>query len=296
MALNETASRKTFLALNAGIMALIGFLCLLPFVHVIAVSFSSRAAAGSGAVTLFPVEFTTRSYDYVIRNMGFLRSFLISVIRVLLGTGVNMVLLVIVAFPLSRSPEKFIARNFYVWFFIVTMLFSGGLIPTYMMVRNLKLLNTIWALVLPVGVQVFSVILLVNFFRNIPKELEESAYIDGAGHLTTLLKICLPLSRPALATLALFAMVGHWNSWFDGLIYMNSPSRYPLQTYLFTSVIMSNFEIASLDPEEMVLMNLISDRTVKASQIFVAAVPIILVYPFLQKHFVKGIVLGSVKG
>jgi putative aldouronate transport system permease protein len=162
-----------------------------------------------------------------------------------------------------------------------------------MIIKATGLLDTIWALVLPGAVPVFSVILLLNFFRGLPRELEEAAFIDGADHFTTLVRIYLPLSTPALATLLLLTMVGHWNSWFDGLIFMNSPEHYPLQSYLQTIVIQKDFStLTELNSEAL---KEISDRTVKAAQIFMGALPVLVVYPFLQKYFMKGIVLGSVK-
>jgi putative aldouronate transport system permease protein len=182
-----------------------------------------------------------------------------------------------------------------VWIFFLTMLFSGGLIPNYMLVKQLGLQDTLWALVLPGSVPVFNVILLLNFFRGIPKELEDAAQIDGAGHWTILWRIFVPISLPVLATITLFSVVGHWNSWFDGLIYMNKLENYPLMSYMQSMIIQGN-PMRSMSKEERTYFLSISDRTVKAAQIFIAAIPILLVYPFLQRYFVKGIVLGSVKG
>jgi putative aldouronate transport system permease protein len=162
-----------------------------------------------------------------------------------------------------------------------------------MTIRMTGLLDSIWALVLPGAVPVFSVILLLNFFRGLPKEIEESAFMDGAGHWKVLWSIYVPLSMPALATIALFTLVGHWNSWFDGLILMNSPERYPLSSYLQTVVI--DKTMTTMKGNDWMSLAQISDRTAKAAQIFLGALPILLVYPLLQKYFVKGIVLGSVK-
>jgi putative aldouronate transport system permease protein len=174
------------------------------------------------------------------------------------------------------------------------MLFNGGLIPWYMTIKTLGLIDTFWALVLPGAIPVFSVILLLNFFRGIPKEIEEAALIDGCTHWRILWRIFLPLSAPAIATITLFALVGHWNSWFDGLILMNKTEHYPLQSYLQTLVI--SFDLKIMNVKEAELLSQINNRTLKASQIFLAALPIMLTYPFLQKYFMKGIVMGSVKG
>ena len=174
------------------------------------------------------------------------------------------------------------------------MLFYGGLIPTYMLISKLKMLDTIWALVLPGAVPVFSVVLMLNFFRQVPIELEEAALIDGANHFTTVFLIYIPVSLPSIATILLFSVVGHWNSWFDGLIYANFPHNYPLQSYLQTVVVMR--DLTRLTADEWKNLSQISDRTVKAAQIFMGALPILCVYPFLQRYFIKGIVVGSVKG
>ncbi|WP_127583268.1 carbohydrate ABC transporter permease [Paenibacillus koleovorans] len=286
-------SRKAFLAANYLLLGLLSALCIVPFVHILAISFSSASAATGGLVKLWPVDFTTAAYEFVLGQEEFIRAFGISVKRVLLGTAVNMILTILVAYPLSKEVRQFRWRTHYAWFFVLTMLFSGGLIPLYMTVRSLHLLDSIWALILPAAVPVYNVVLLLNFFRGLPKELEESAKIDGAGPFRIMWKIFVPLSMPALATLTLFCTVGHWNAWFDGLIYMNQPKNYPLQSFLQTVVIARDSSF--LTDEEIALLMLISDRTKNAAQIFVATFPILLVYPFLQKYFIKGIVLGSVK-
>jgi putative aldouronate transport system permease protein len=198
------------------------------------------------------------------------------------------------AYPLSKEVKTFRIRTYLAWFVVFTMLFNGGLIPTYMIVRETHLLNSIWSLVIPGAVPVFDVLLMLNFFRGLPKEMEEAALIDGAGHWTILFNIYLPLSLPALATIGLFATVGHWNEWFSAMIYMNSPEKYPLQTYLRTVIIEQ--DLNQLDPGDAIRqLQDLSLRTTRSAQIFLGALPILMVYPFLQKYFVKGIVLGSVK-
>jgi putative aldouronate transport system permease protein len=289
-----TFGRRLFVMANYVFMALLAFLCLAPLIHVLAVSFSSSTAVAAGRVTLWPVEFSSEAYDFVMQKRAFLDSFLVSVKRLLLGTSINMALAVLIAFPLAKEVYAFRFRTVYVWFFFVTALFGGGLIPTYLTVKETGLMDTIWALVLPNAVPVFSVILLLNFFRSLPKELEDAAYIDGSGHMRTLWSIYIPLSKPVLATILLFTMVGHWNTWFDGLIYMNDPKNYPLQSYLQTIII--QHDLSAMSDAEIEMMQKLSGTTVKSAQIFLAALPIILVYPFLQRFFIKGIVLGSVKG
>ena len=279
---------------NLALLALLGLLCAFPIVHTLALSFSSASAASAGLVTLWPVAFTTQAYRFVLENPAFIRSFGVSTMRVLVGVPVNMILTILVAYPLSRSKEEFRARGFFAWFFVITVLFSGGLIPWYMVIGQTGLIDSFWALIIPGALPVFNVILLANSFRSIPKELEEAAAMDGAGHWTILFRVLLPLSLPILATLTLFVAVAHWNAWFDGMILMNSPAKYPLQSYLQTVVI--NPDPRMLTERDLALLQLISNRTTRAAQIFIATIPILIVYPFLQRYFTTGIKLGSVKG
>lgn len=287
-------SHDGFAVVNTAFLVIVAALCVLPLVHIIAVSFSSSTAAAAGYVKLWPVDFTFASYEFSAGREGFWRSMLISLERLAIGTPLNLLLTVMIAYPLSKESPFFRFRLAYAWIFFMTMLFNGGLIPWYITIKQLGLLDSIWALVLPGAVPIFSVVLLLNFFRAVPRELEESAVIDGAGQWTTLWRIFVPISKPAIATLALFSMVEHWNSWFDGLILMGSPEHYPLQSYIQTIVIQLNF--GTMSREDVLNMTLISDRTLKSSQIFLGSLPILAAYPFLQKYFVKGIVLGSVKG
>lgn len=287
-------SRRSFEVVNYTLLALISVLCLLPLIHVLAVSFSSSSAATAGYVKLWPVDFTWASYEYALSKPEFVRSFFVSLQRVFIGVTINMFLTIIIAYPLSKEANQFRWRPLYVWFFVLTILFSGGLIPSFMVMNQLQLMDSIWALVLPGAVPVFNVILLLNFIRSQPKELFEAAFVDGAGHWSVLWRIVVPLAKPALATLLLFACVGHWNAWFDGLIYMNSPNNYPLQTYLQTVVINRDPSLMTR-PEDLKALAQISDKTTKSAQIFLASFPILALYPFLQKHFIQGITLGSVK-
>jgi putative aldouronate transport system permease protein len=294
--MNQRITRLPFFEnlANLAVLVLLAVLCAFPIVHTLALSFSSAPAAAGGRVMLWPVEFTTQAYRFVLGNPAFIRSFGVSLLRVLAGVPVNMIMTVLVAYPLSRSSTEFRARGFFVWFFLITVLFSGGLIPWYMVIGQTGLIDSFWALIIPGALPVFNVVLLANSFRTIPKELEEAAAMDGAGHWTLLFRVLLPLSLPILATLTLFVAVGHWNAWFDGLILMNSPAKYPLQSYLQTVVI--NPDPRMLTERDVALLRLISNRTTRAAQIFIAMVPILLVYPFLQRYFTTGVKLGSVKG
>ncbi|MEK4059867.1 MULTISPECIES: carbohydrate ABC transporter permease [Paenibacillus] len=289
-----TASRRVFLIVNYILLSVTAIACILPLINVLAISFSSSSAAAAGYVKLWPVDFTIASYKFALTKHEFLDGFLVSLKRVGLGYAISMTVSILIAYPLSKEKQVLRSRNIYAWFFIVTMLFHGGLIPTYMTIKSVGLLDTLWALVLPSAVSVFNVILLMNFFRELPKEIEEAANMDGAGHWRTLWSIYLPLSKPAVATITLFIVVFHWNSWFDGLIYMNSTTNYPLQSYLQTIII--NVDPSTATTNDLLDMSAISDRTFKAAQVFLAAFPILIVYPFLQKYFMKGLVMGSVKG
>ncbi|WP_139995227.1 carbohydrate ABC transporter permease [Paenibacillus paridis] len=291
---HASLSRKIFVIFNYIFLVSLSLLCLLPLIQVLSISFSSSPAASAGLVKLFPVDFSLDSYQYILQKKEFINSFSITLMRVAIGYTVNILLALLCAYPLSKEVKEFRARTYYAWFFVFTILFGGGLIPTYIIVSETGLLDTIWALIIPGAVGVFNIILLLNFFRGLPKEIEESAFIDGAGHWNVLIKMYVPMSMPVIATISLFTLVGHWNAWFDGLIYMNFPDKYPLSTYLQLMVINSN-------PMKMDINNLngtleISERTTRAAQIFLGALPILIVYPFLQKYFVKGIVVGSVKG
>ena len=282
-----------FIFFNSAFMAAISMLCLLPMINVLAISFSSKIAAAAGEVNLWPVDFQLTSYWYVLRKPEFLRAFGVSVQRVILGLCVNMVLIILAAYPLSKEKKDFHFRGVYVWFFVFTMLFGGGLIPLYMVVRAAGLLDSIWALILPGALPVYNTVILLNFFRGLSKELSESAFMDGAGHWTILWRIYVPLSLPSLATLSLFVIVGHWNSWFDGMIYMNSTRNQPLQTYMQQFVVQS--KPLTVSKEYLKMLEYISDRTVKSAQIFIGALPVLAVYPFMQRYFIKGLVMGSVK-
>lgn len=291
-----TLGRKIFVTFNYTLLILLSILCLLPLIHVLALSFSSSSAATAGLVTFWPIDFTFSSYEFVLSKKEFLVSLGVTVQRVVLGTAINMLITILAAYPLSKEVRSFRMRTLFAWYFVFTMLFSGGLIPLYMTVRETGVMDSLWGLIFPtwgMGVNIFNIVLMLNFFRGLPKELEESAFIDGAGHWTTLWRIIVPLSLPSLATVTLFTLVFHWNSWFDGMIFMNRTENYPLSTYLQTILVQNKF--TSVNAQDMKMLQEVSDRTAKAAQIFIGSLPILLVYPFLQRFFIKGIVLGSVK-
>lgn len=294
---NRTLSNKAFNIINCIFLTLVCIICVLPFINLLAISFSSSAAVSAGKVGLVPVELTTAAYEYALQGGKFLRSLAISLQRVVIGVGLNLFLMVITAYPLSKRKDQLMGRSFYMTFFVITMLIGGGMIPTYLVISKLNLKDTIWALVLPGALPVYNMVILMNFMRSLPEEMEEAAAIDGASPFQILIHVLLPVLKPALATVGLFCIVAHWNDWFSGMIYMSSPTNYPLQTYLQTLLL--NFEDilqkeGSADIQR--LLGMMNARTGRAAQLFLGAIPVMIVYPFLQKYFTKGLVLGSVKG
>ena len=293
MKIKSSPARKAFLVVNYFFLTLVMCISLFPLVHVFALSLSSNSAAQAGWVTILPVDFTLDSYQYILAKPEFFQSFGVSVVRVVLGTLLSIGLTILCAYAMAQPDERFHARKYYVWVFLVTMVFSGGLIPLFIVVKSVGIYNSIWALILPGAVQTFNIILMLNFFRGLPYALTESALIDGANHFQIMTKIIVPVSKPSLATVGLFTMVNHWNSWFDGMIYISDTAKYPLQTYLRN--VIQSVDIASIDLTSVGAMTNVSQKPVTAAQIFVAIIPILLVYPLLQKYFITGMTLGSVK-
>ncbi len=270
--------------------------CLVPLLHTVAVSFSDKTAADAGRVLLTPIKVTTASYSKVLDDGQFFNAFFISIKRVVFGGLLNFALNIMMAYALSKDVKQFPMRNIYMWFLVFTMLFSGGIVPWFMTIKSYGMLDSMWALILPHAVQVFNVILLMNFFRNLPKELSEAAEIDGAGPWYIMLRLFVPLSLPAIATVTLFSIVFHWNSFFDGLILMSKQDHYPLQTYIQTLVAqLSAQAMTSMSPDQLAQAMAVSNRTFNAAKIIISMIPIMLIYPFIQRFFIHGITLGSVK-
>jgi len=292
----ERIRRTKFSGVDYGLILVLGavaLVCLMPIWHTVAVSLSEKSAVSAGKVFLWPIDVNLSSYEKIIGDSQFFVAFWISVKRVALGGLIQFVLTVLMAYPLSQEPHEFRGRNAYMWTLVFTMLFSAGLIPWYMTLKSLGLLNSIWGLVLPGAVPVFHVILLMNFFRNIPKELREAGWVDGAGPWYLMIRIYVPLAVPALATVTLFSIVGHWNSFFDGLLLMSRPEYYPLQTYIQQLVVQVNLD--NMSSQDVIQMSKISDKTLNAAKLVVSMIPILIIYPLLQRYFIHGITLGSVK-
>jgi len=289
-----TVASKIFDIFNLIFLLLITLVCILPIWYILMLSMSDKLAVSSGAVGLWPVGFNLKSYTEILKDSRFWTSFWNSIMRVILGGVIGILAIVLTAFPLSRTKAEFPRRNFFMWVLIICMLFSGGLVPWYLNIKNLGLLDSIWALVFGGGLQVFNVILVVNFFRNLPKELEEAAWVDGAEPIYILFKLFIPLSLPVIATVSLFTVVYHWNEYFQGLVLMSRSEHYPLQTYIQQLVVPASAE--NLTEEQMLAMATLSNEALNAAKVFIAMIPVLIIYPFAQKYFVHGITLGSVKG
>lgn len=279
-----------------GIVILLALACLVPLWNIVAISFSSSEAVAANKVGLVPVRFTLAAYKKIVEDVQFWKSFGISVVRVLIGLAINMVLVVTMAYPLSKSSREFKGRNIYMNLMIFAMLFSGGMIPVYLVIKKLSLLNTIWSLILPGAVPIFNVILVMNFFVGIPRSLEEAAVIDGATPMQILTRVYIPCSKPSLATVALFSIVGHWNDFYSGLIYMTKVDKYPLMTYISSMTVnLQDMVKAGASSESLKNAVEVSNMNLNAAKIVVAVIPLLLIYPLLQKYLISGLVVGAVK-
>lgn len=289
--------RVAFNIFNYTFITVMVALCMFPLLHILALSFSSSAYAESNLVGLLPKGFTLAAYKFVMANEQFWHAFRITFERILIGVPLGIAFTVLAAYPLSKEEKAFRGRKIYMWLFLFVMIFNAGLIPTYLLIKDLNMMDTMWALVLPTGVNVFNVVLMMNFFRGIPKEIEESALVDGANQLTILCRLYIPLAKPSIATITLFTFMTHWNSWMDGKIYMNSMANYPLQTYL-QNVLQSSDQalMRTNNLQNLVEQMAVSGQNLRAAQLFISMVPLLLIYPFLQKYFTTGLVMGSVKG
>ncbi|GAA3412129.1 carbohydrate ABC transporter permease [Paenibacillus hodogayensis] len=280
-----------FDAFNVILLTLIGLSAVLPFIYIVSASFSSEHIVAKGTFLLFPTDVTLDAYKYIFSTNTLVRSMMISLYVTIVGTLINLILTSLMAYPLAHHRLR--GRRTLLILVLFTMLFTGGLIPTYIVVKSLGLINSLWALMIPNAISAFNLIILKNFFQQIPDGLQESAKIDGANDMRILLRIVLPLSAPALATFALFYAVGHWNSYFNAIIYLNDSDKWPIQVMLRQIVILAQSGFADSSSLEDAIL---PAETVKMAVITFATAPILMVYPFLQKHFAKGVLLGSVKG
>lgn len=290
MKIKQSTGYRVFSVINYGLLIVMAVTCVIPFIHILAVSFSNSASTTANSVGLWPVGFNLESYAKAFSDPKLWSAIWMTLKRMLIGTVYSLFLTVTVAYPLSFEGKQFRGRKIYVAFFFFSMIFSGGIVPSYILIKELGLMDTVWALVLgatPVG----NVIILLNFYRQLPKELYESARIDGASHFRILSSIYLPLSMPSIATLGIMSLVGHWNEWFGGMIYMKDPANYPLQTYLYVS--MQN--VSQFTDNLQSAGAAVSRQGLIAAQTVITIVPILFAFPILQKHIKTGLVLGSVK-
>lgn len=278
-------------AINHLLLVLVGLICLLPFLHMIAKSFSGSFAVSAGRVAFWPVDFTLDTYAFVMRDAFFWRAFQNTVIITLGGTMIALTITTMAAYPLSKP--SFRGRKLILLLYVFSMLFYGGMVSIYMLMRSLNLTNTLWCQVIPLALSQYNLFVMKTFFEGLPEAIEESARIDGAGPLRTLVSIVLPLSLPSLATIALFYAVAYWNAYYHAMLFVTRAEVKPLQLYLYELITTSQQSAGELTAAEAVG---ISSSGRQAASIVISSLPILIVYPFLQRYFVHGLTLGSVKG
>ncbi|PSA89928.1 ABC transporter permease [Bacillus atrophaeus] len=288
---HNTKAGRVFDVCNILFLGGVGAITILPFLYIIAGSFATEAELAQRSFFIFPKTFTLDAYRYVFSTPTFIRSMGVSIFITVVGTAVQLFFTFTMAYPLAKRHVK--GRNLLLNLVIFSMLFSGGMIPTYIMVKSLGLLDSYWALILPMAINPFNLIIIKNFFQQLPRELEESAKIDGCSEIGVFWRIALPLSKPVIATFALFYAVGIWNDFFHALLYINDSAKWPLQMVLRQVTILSDLTAAN---GAMVQNTMPPEQGIKLAVIVIATIPILAVYPFLQKHFAKGILIGSVKG
>ena len=289
----RSAGSLVFDICNVIILILLSFICLYPMLYVLFASMSNPAEISQNAgLLLWPKGFQLEAYKAVFQNDDIVSGYLNTLLYVIAGTSINMTLTVLGAYVLSRKDFK--PRNFFMMYITITMFVSGGLVPSYLLVKNIGILNTRWAILLPTAINVFNLIMTRTYFLTIPDSLEEAAKIDGAGHWRILANVMLPLSTPILAVIGLYYMVGHWNSWFNAMIYLKDRDTWPLQLILREILILN--ESGSMMENTFTIDKLPIAENIKYAVIIVATVPILCVYPFLQKYFAKGVMVGAIKG
>jgi multiple sugar transport system permease protein/putative aldouronate transport system permease protein len=293
--IREATGDRIFNIINYTILSFFFIIVLYPLVYIISASFSSTDAVISGKVWLWPVDPGLKGYEAVFENKAIWTGFANSLFYTVLGTVINVILTIIAAYPLSR--KDFIGRNAIMFIFVFTIMFSGGLIPSYLLVKDLGLLDSRWAMILPSAISVFNVIIARTYFQtNIPNEMLEAAQVDGCSDFNFLRQIVLPLSGPIVAVISLFYAVSHWNSYFSALLYLKDRDLYPLQLVLRSILIQNQIDPSMvMNEEDLVARQGLADL-LKYSLIVVASVPVLIIYPFVQRHFVKGVMIGSVKG
>ncbi len=295
MKIKESISRRIFLGINAVLLILIAFVCLAPMVHTVAASFSDPVALSANHRLLFwPVGTPTlKGYEIVLSNQSILTGYVNTLLYVVGGTGLGIIATIIAAYIFSR--RDFLPRNVCMLLISFTMLFNGGLIPTYIVISSLGLVNSRWVMIIPTAINVFNMIVLRTAFQEIPDSLEEAAKLEGAGDLYYLFRIVVPLSKATIAVIVLFIAVSQWNSWFQASLFLNKRELYPLQLILREILIAGNSNLTNASADIASSYSLYT-MLIQFSTIIVSTVPILCVYPFLQKYFTKGIMIGAIKG
>ncbi|MBO9610678.1 MAG: carbohydrate ABC transporter permease [Paenibacillaceae bacterium] len=296
MILDRSLSSKLLDIVVHAAMVLVLIATIYPVLYVLSASLSSPTAYNLGKVSIVPVDVTLKAYR-LIWNAGTVpRSFLNSVVYTTLGTAISMLLTTSLAYALSR--KRLSLRRFYMVFVLITMYFNGGIITNFLLIKNLGLYNTLWAIVLPTAVSTYYLIIMRSYFQAIPEELNESAYLDGANDLVIFLRITLPLSMAALVTIGLFYAVNYWNAWFSSLLYLKDTNKYPLQMVLRQIIIRSELLMQSIKAGEASASEMATTdvTSIKYATLFVSIGPMMMLYPFIQKYFVKGVMIGSLKG
>lgn len=293
--ITEPIGDRVFNVVNYVVLSLFFIIVLYPLIYIVSASFSSSNAVISGRVWLWPVEPGIKGYIAVFENKAIWTGFRNSMIYTVLGTVLNVILTIVAAYPLAR--KDFVGRNAIMFIFVFTIMFSGGIIPTYLLVRDLGILNSVWAMILPSALSVFNVIITRTYFQTtIPQEMLEAAQVDGCNDFKFLWKIVLPLSGPIVAVITLFYAVNHWNSYFNALMFLKDRDLYPLQLVLRSILIQNQIDPSMILSEEDLIARQGLADLLKYSLIVVATVPVLIIYPFVQKHFVKGVMIGSIKG
>ncbi|MBE5771629.1 MAG: carbohydrate ABC transporter permease [Clostridiales bacterium] len=292
--IQDPAGDRLLYAFIHVVMILLLIVTTYPLIYVLSASFSSPRAVGNGQVVLWPVEFSLRGYQEVFEYQVVWLGYKNTIFYTLVGTVINVVMTMMAAFALSKKTLP--GRGMFTFLFTFTMLFSGGLVPTYLQLRSLGIVNTRWSLLLPGAISVYNMVVTRTFIQNIPGELSEAAEIDGCSHFKYFFLILLPLSKAILAVISLYYAVGHWNSYFNALIYISDRNLYPLQIFLRDVLVLNSVDPSSiLDPEEAQALEGMRDL-LKFSMIVVSTVPILCIYPAIQKYFAKGVMVGSLKG
>ena len=275
------------------VLGLIALCTVLPFVYVVAGSFATEKELTEKAFFIIPEVWSLNAYRYAVRTANILRGLRNSLILTILGTAMCMLFTMVFAYPLSKPHLK--GRNFIMNMVIVTMLFGGGMIPSYLVYCAYGLYDTYWALILPGLISPFNMIIIKKFFQELPQELEDAAYVDGCGDIRTFVKIMLPLSKPVIASISLFYGVGFWNNYFSAMIYLKTAEKYPIQVQL-RSIILQTSQISNVTMSYYDMTGTPPDKAVKMACTVIATVPILMIYPFVQKYFTKGVMVGAVKG